>query len=96
MIKVIVSSPSVAVKNRTGSDVPFQINPVFVKDKLLAGEYEVTTRDYIRIIFFLIWFIYNWITFNVVSYTEHLCLDSKIDFLLIGFFNIGSDLYATF
>lgn len=55
LIRVIISSPSVAVKNHTGFDVPFQINPVFVKDKLLSGEYEVTTRDYIKIFLNLIY-----------------------------------------
>lgn len=52
LIKVIVSSSSVVVKDSAGSDVPSQVNPIFLKDKLVTGEYEVIAFVY----FFLITF----------------------------------------
>ncbi|XP_054721646.1 alpha-mannosidase 2x-like [Uloborus diversus] len=41
LVRVIVTTPAVQVKDSTGNVIPCQINPVFKKNNLLSTEYEL-------------------------------------------------------
>lgn len=71
---MIVTSPIVIVKDHTGSDVPSQINPLFVKDKLLPAEYEVisVTQWILKNFFELFMFCFSQIIVTLLYCCIHL------------------------